>query len=74
MQNADRQCERLARHMINQLRDEAFIAGDMKTVKVCDQALCADVCHRHSARVEVAEIINNARAMCPSGYKVEVIP
>jgi len=59
--------------MINQLRDEAGAAGDTETVKVCDQALFADVCYRHSARVEVAEIINNARAMCSSGYEVEVV-
>ena len=59
--------------MINQLRDEAGAAGDTETVKVCDQALYADVCYRHSARVEIAEIINNARAMGASGCRVEAV-
>ena len=59
----EKQTEHLTRHTIEQFQIEAGGAGDTETVKICEQALYAHVPYRQSARIEVAEMINDARAM-----------
>ena len=65
--------EHLTRHMIEQLETEAGEAGDAETMKICWMALYASSDCRAAARIKVAEMINDARAMGASGCRVEVV-
>ncbi len=65
--------EHLTRHMIEKLQIEAGGAGDTETAEICWMALYASSDCRAAARIEVAEMINDARAMGASGCRVEVI-